>query len=193
MRNGIKQRFAALSSGSVLCAAIWKRRYEEILPITCSIIVMVLFLCGIAGSLFFGGILVCILGIGTYITAALWVIRNKDWTTFAKNIFTPGFLAFIIIFACVCLFNFGRVAYYWDEFSHWADIVKVMTTLNDFGTNPESYSIFRSYPPGMSLFQYYALKLSEWTTSVPFNEWQLYAAYQIFLFSFMLPFIKELK
>lgn len=184
--------FAALSSGSVLSAAIWKRKYEEILPITCSIIVIVLFLCGIAGNLFLGGILVCILAVTAYIVTVIWMIRKREWGHFAKNFFTPGFFVFGIILACACFFNFGRVAYNWDEFSHWADITKAMTTLNDFGTNPEAHSAFQSYPPGMSLFQYYLQKLYEWTNQAGFSEWRLYVAYQIFLFAFMMPFFEGL-
>lgn len=184
--------FAILSSGGVLGAAFWKHRFEEILPITCSVIVLVMFFCGVAGNLSVGAVLVNVLGVVAYIAAVFEIIRRRNWKDFVYNFFTPGFLGFVIVFVLTCLLNFGRVAYGWDEFSHWADIVKVMATLDDFGTNSEAHSMFQSYPPGMSLFQYFPQKLFQWTTHMVFSEWQMYAAYQVFVFAFMLPFLKAL-
>ena len=184
--------FIILSSGGVICAAVWGRRYEETLPITCSGIVLVLFLAGIFTNLFVGEVLVCILSGAAYITALIWVIKKKNLKEFVRNFFTPGFVGFILILAGVCYFNYGRMAYLWDEFSHWADIVKVMTLLDDFGTNPQSYSLVQSYPPGMSLFQYFLEKLYLWTSLHKFSEWRLYASYQVFILAFFMPFLKKL-
>lgn len=182
--------FAIISSGGVLGAAVWKRKYEEILPITCSIIILVLFLFGIAGKLFFGAMMVCILGLVAYGVAVGWIIKKKEINLFASNFFSVGFWVFVIVFICVTWFNLGKLTDSWDEFSHWADIVKVMATLDDFGTNPEAESMFQSYPPGMSLFQYFLQKLYQWTASDIFSEWRLYLAYQMFVFALMVPFIQ---
>ena len=54
--------FVFLSSGSVLCAAVWGKKYEEALPVTCSALVLLLFLFGIAGILKTGVLFVCFLG-----------------------------------------------------------------------------------------------------------------------------------
>lgn len=183
--------FGILSSGGALGAAICKKKYEEMLPITASVLVLLLFLCGIMGILKVGAVLVCILGAAVYVCAGIWVVRKKNFGEFVKNFFSPGFLIFTILFLFVCYFNFGKLADSWDEFSHWADIVKVMATLDTYGTNPEAYSLCQSYPPGMSLFQYFLQKLSAWTGG-GFTEWQLYVAYQVLVLIFMLPFVKNL-
>lgn len=160
------------------------------MPITCSAIVLVLFLCGVTCGLSAGVWLVCFLAAGSYVAAFIWLCRKKAWKKFFANFFTPGFCALAVLFGIFCYLNYGRVAFNWDEFSHWADIVKVMFTLNDFGTNPLSYSTFWSYPPGISLFQYFLQELQGWFHAGNFSEWHLYLAYQIFALSYMVPFLK---
>lgn len=93
--------FAALSSGSVLCAAIWKRRYEEILPITCSIIVMVLFLCDIAGSLFWGGYWSVSLGL-RLISRQRFGSSGIKTDHICKKYFNTGILS-IHNYICMCV------------------------------------------------------------------------------------------
>ena len=69
-------------------------------------------------------------------------------------LFIIGLIIFLLVFFAFSVFNAGKLASTWDEFSHWIDIVKAMTTVDDFGTNPQSLSTFKSYPPAMSIFQY---------------------------------------
>ena len=140
--------FAFLSSGSVLCAAVWGKKYEEVLPVTCSALVLLLFLFGIAGILKAGVLFVCFLGAAIYIFSAIYIFHNKCHSIFLEKFFTPGFFVFFILLLAACCLNIGKMAENWDEFSHWIDIVKVMATLDDFGTHPGSGSAFMSYPPG---------------------------------------------
>lgn len=185
--------FALISSGSVLCAAVWNRKYEEIVPITCSCIVMILFLFGIIGVLETGVIFICILGVGLYVFAMIWSITQNKIKDAVLNILTPAFFVYIFSLVFFAFFIGGKMLWRWDEFSHWGDIVKVMTILNDFGTNPESHSTFQSYPPGMSLFQYVLQKINMWVTKTEFSEWRLYFAQQVFCLSFFMPFLKKIK
>ena len=148
-----------LSSGSALCAVKFKKKYEEILPITCMGLSLILFFFGIVGYLKTGVKFVCALGMVCYLlTLVEFIKKRKNFMEsvkcFSKNFFTPGFIVYLAIFILLSITIDGLRPKKWDEYSHWVDIVKVMTTLNDFGTNPESYSLFKSYRPGMSLFQY---------------------------------------
>ena len=88
--------------------------------------------------------------------------------------------------------NQGKLAFAWDEFSHWMDSVKAMFTIDDFVTNPESNSAFRSYPPAMALFQYFFQKVRViiWPNLV-FAEDKVYFAYQVFAVSMLFPFLKQ--
>lgn len=182
-----------LSSGSVLCTAVSKRKYEEALPVTCSLLVLLLFLSGICGALKEG--VYCALGISLciYIASAAFLIQKRAIRNFLERLFTPGFWIFISMVILSCILSFGRMASSWDEFSHWADIVKVMVTLDDFGTNPEAHSIFQSYPPAMTLFQYFLQKLSGWMGNSNYTEWKLFLAYHVFALSFFIPFAKVIN
>ncbi len=186
--------FMLLSTGSVLGATIVKKRYEEFLPITCSAIVLILFLFGICGNLNAGVYFLCILSVVLYLLSIYIIWEKKCLKEALKNIFTGAFVIFAILFCTLSFLDKGKLMVEWDEFSHWGDIVKVMVTLDDFGTNPDSHSICQAYPPGMSLFQYFVQKIySICSGKNNFNEWRLYFAYQIFALSFFFPFLKKLN
>lgn len=185
--------FILLSSGSIFASSFYNKKYEEVLPITSAGIVLLLFLSGLIGQLQVGAIVIAIALFLLLISSVFWAIRKKQVKRLINNTLTPAFFAFAIIFMGTCYFNYARMVTTWDEFSHWADIVKVMVNINDFGTNPMSYSAFKSYPPGMALFQYFMQEVFIWTSNGLFNEWFLYVAYQIFGFSFIIPFLKKNK
>lgn len=106
---------------------------------------------------------------------------------------TPGFFFLVTSWIVLSVWNYGRVACNWDEFSHWVDIVKAVTFINDFGTNPAANSTFQSYPPAMMLFQYSLQKLNMLLNpGSGFSEWRTYFGFQIFILSVMLPFFDGL-
>lgn len=73
------------------------------------------------------------------------------------------------------------------------DVVKAMTALDDFGTNPEAHILFQSYPPGMALFEYFFQKIHLLVNpGAGFTEWLCYPAYQLYAFSFFFPLLKNL-
>lgn len=185
--------FGILSAGSVLGAAVWKKRYEEVLPITCSAIVMLLFLFCLCKNLKLGVMCICILGGLAYVFSGIWVVYKRSLKEFFQNLVTPAFFVWCVLFIIFCCLDRGKLASSWDEFSHWADIVKAMTTLDDFGTNPASQSIFQSYPPAMSLFQYFLQKIFIGVTGNEYNEWIIYISYKMFYCSFLMPFFKGLN
>lgn len=186
---------AAISSGSIGCALFFNKKYEDILPITCIGVVLILFIFGILEHLNVGFYVVLIIAFLIYLITAASLLKSREKARFYKflqNILTPGMLVFVAAFFVLSVLNVGKMASSWDEFTHWIDIVKVMTTLDDFGTNPASYSSFQSYPPGMSLFQYFLQKC--YLLCHPngvFNEWRAYFAFQILLFSAFTPFFRS--
>lgn len=183
--------FMAISSGSVFCGARFGRKYEEILPITCMGIILILFVFGILGILRAGIIVVILLVITLYLLSAALLIKRRKFDDFLLAVFTPAFVIFLVIFIAFAFLNRGRLAYVWDEFSHWVDIVKVMTTLDDFGTNPASQSWFQSYPPGMTLFEFFLQRIVLFfNPNAGFHEASVYVAYQVFFSSLLLPFFK---
>lgn len=184
--------FIAISSGSIFAAVFFSKKYEEVVSITVSSIIFFLFISGFFGVLNLGAIIVAILSFALPIFALVYSIKNRTFKELCSRIFTPAFFIFVLFYVFAFYFNYNRMASSWDEFSHWADIVKVMVTLDDFGTNVNSHSTFQSYPPGMSLFQYFYQKINFWVSREVLSEWLLYVPYQVFGFSFILPFLGKL-
>lgn len=182
-----------ISSGSVFCSSYFNKKYEEILPVTCTAIVLVSFLFGIFGLLGYSTVFICLIGIALIVLGIYKAIKDKNVKGLLSNIFTPGFVVFILFVMIMFLGVYGKLFDTNDEFSHWGDIVKIMTILDDFGTNPASHSTFKTYPPGMSLFQYVIVELNTFIAKEPFSEWLCYLAYNIFSIAILVPVCSNMK
>lgn len=185
--------FLFISSGSLFAAALFNRKYEEVLPVTCSGIILILFLFGILGNLLAGAVFVCILCTVLCAIALVYSIKSKTVLKCLRNILTPGFFVFLFFNLLFAFFMKGKMVEAWDEFTHWCDVVKVMVSLDDFGTNPASRTLYQSYPPAMSLFQYFLQKITGWITGVPLTEWKLYYAYFVLAVSYFMPVCSKIK
>ena len=184
--------FIFLTCGTIPFIVFFGKKFEECIPVTIMSIVLIEFLFGIIGYLKIGFFVTCLIILGGVIYASFYAIKKKVIIISVKAFLTPGFAIFVFQFIILSLLNFGRLASRWDEFSHWMDVVKVTTTLDDFATNPNSHSLFQSYPPAMSLFQYFLQKIYLFINkSEFFNEWRAYFAHQIFSISFFFPFFKD--
>lgn len=186
--------FLVLSSGSIFGNAFFNRKYEEVLPITGIAIILVQFLAGVLGVLRAGAYCTFIFSALLILAAIIRVAMKRDLRGFTKRLLTPGFVVFVLIYAILNVANNGTVAYNWDEFSHWADVVKVMSSINDFAANPLSQSLFKSYPPAMPLFQYNLQVLNQlMSSSADFSEWRLYLSYQVLTYMLMIPIFKYFR
>lgn len=191
--------FCVMLSGSAFCAAKFRQRTDITFPITCMGFDLLLFLFGIAGFLQFGFIVSLLVAIGLWRAAIqeVWKFRNdRERLTrdFLRPLLTPGLLVFAVFMAVQYYALRGSMAHLWDEFSHWIDIVKVMTTLNDFGTNPLSNSSFQSYPPAITLFQYIMQKIYLLLhPNETFSEWLTYMGYQFYLAAVTLPLFRRVR
>lgn len=184
-----------LLSGSLLGAVRFQRRFEEILPLTCIGIVLILFLFGLMDHLLWGVYAVVAAVLGIYAYAAFLCLGSAPCRAgLVRNLLTPGLVIFLGFFCLFALCDFNRLASVWDEFSHWMYCVKTTTYLNDFSTNPAAYSGFPSYPPGMCLFQYFFQKLYQLAKpGMPFSEWRAYFAYHILMVAPAFPFFRKLS
>ena len=93
------------------------------------------------------------------------------------------------MFAVTFFVCYGQMAHVLDEFSHWALVVKEMYLTDSLSAGPAvQFTYYKHYPPAMSIFQYFVLKLGG-----SFDEWKMYFAYQVFLLCFFMPFMKKLN
>lgn len=182
-------------SGSFFACAKFNRKFEETFPVTCMITILSLFLCGILGFLKYSAILFIAVGVILYAyTAILFLCKKVSICSFIKNFFTPVFSLLCVYFLLLNIADFNLLATQSDEYSHWMDSIQVMTHLDDFITNPASNSLYKSYPPAMTLFQYLFQKFYLlFNPGKPFCEWRMYLAYQIFSLSILFPFLKNLS
>ncbi len=177
-----------LCSLSIFCSQVFKKRFEEVIPVTIMGIVFILYLFGLFEILKIGIYFILLISIFLYAYTFLSVIIKKSWKELCQNTFTPGFVIFIIFFVALVKIHKGRLLISWDEFSFWGDSIKAMFDINDFVTNPASGCAFKSYPPAMALFQYFWQVLAG-----SFNEGLLFVSYQIVAVSLFLPFLKKIK
>lgn len=185
--------FAVLLSGSVFAAARFGRKFEEILPITCMGIVLVLFLFGAVGILG-AGVYAILIAAVCFWAYGLWRLVRGGRKQLIKSMITPAFAIFCVLFALLMLGDYGMLSTGWDDFSHWQLCVRKMMVLDDFAANPASGIYYQSYPPAMALFQYFFQKLHYLVDSEPvFSEWRLFLAYQVLMIAPAMPFFRGLS
>ena len=185
--------FLCISSGSVYAAARWERKYEEVLPLTCCTMVLTMFLFGVFGFLKLGAAVVCAACAGLYVLTALRVGKQKTGRVLLQNVFTPGFALFLAFNLMYIVCIYGKLFDCDDEFSHWGDTVRILCNLDVFGTHPAANALYPSYPPAMSLFQYFLQKLKHWQPGHPLVEWMCYYAYRVFALSLIMPMCTRIR
>lgn len=184
---------ALLCAPGVYAAARFGKRFEQTVPLCVMGTVLILFIFGLAGCLETGMPVLYGLALCFYLLAAAAVLKKRDIRGFLGTLLTPGTVFFGLACVLLTLWNHGKVASNWDEFSHWVDIVKAVTYIGDFGTNPAAESAFQNYPPAMMLLQYGLQKVCMLVKpGFGFSEWRVYFAFQVFIVSVMLPFFRDI-
>lgn len=177
-------------SGSILCIRKYPQIFVRTIPITCTSIVTILFLTGIMSGLKYGVIIILMLTLGIYIYVVIRFIMNHGEKGVSKVPYL-WIISFLMIYFLMCYATNGKLFSGHDEFSHWGDIVKVMVELDDFGTNAYSESLFPSYPPGISLLQYFMTKIHYILFGHEFAEWLCYLTRNMLMLSFIIPFFEK--
>jgi len=174
--------FCSLSFGG---AALFKRRFEQVLPLSFFALIFVLYVCGLCGSIEVGIWLVWALGAVALAVAAWSLWRQK--VTWAQLI-TPGLLAFAFCFFGLWVIQTGRRSSLFDDFNHWALIVKNMFYATGFGNGPDTPTLFRNYPPAMALLEFFFVKANG-----VFQEDMLIRASSIFVCALQIPIFRHVS
>lgn len=129
-------------------------RWEFIPIFVFSAIACIVYFAGLAGQLFTGSIVVLVAGLllfrGRVIRALYQNKRGAGSLSF--SLFQLSFLSGVFIFLII-LFHTELTHY--DNFSHWAIVVKDMLSTNAFPTPDSDLIEFKNYPLGTSSFIYY--------------------------------------
>ena len=186
--------FFLLISALCLTGAVERdRKYEEMLPLSCSALVLSLYVTALLGLRRLGISVVICLSFLSALHALLQLLRKKrSWKAALGNFFTPGFFLYLLAFFYLAVLNYGRLCYEFDALSHWGDVVKAMVQTGALSTSPLTHSTFQSYLPGVSLFQYLSEEMNV-LLGGGFAEWRLYHGFQVFVLAFLFPALKDLN
>lgn len=152
---------------SACLSILFKKKIEEVMPISIVEIILIIFLAGLFDHLEIGLVIVEILMIvqSIAILTFTWYKARKgkieEIKKSIKNIITPGLFVYMALFAINIIINQGRILEDYDEFTHWGVIIKNMFMYNTYGTNPESVVRFNEYPPFTAVFQYFFLGIQK--------------------------------
>lgn len=172
--------------GAFSLSMLFHKRIGVTIPSFLFIITLYLYLSGI----FFPLNIMAYIGIGiTIITfiIALLCAKKEHFREINKLLLDPVLWLFIVLFFSICFINYGKHISYIDEYTHWGDVVKAMYQNQTLAIYQDN-SWYASYPPAMSLLQYFFMLFQN-----TFREDILYIVSQIFMISLCLPFIKQKK
>lgn len=168
-----------------------KKRIEQTIPIAIVEIVLIVFVAGLFDSLRIGMMIVEIIAVIKTAMILCAICRKKDIVELkeiADRIFTPGLAIYVLLCVISVVMNKGRIFENYDEFNHWARIIKNMFQYGTYGTNPESVVVFNEYPPFTAIFQYLFLFFKN-----SYKEDISITAQNILYFSMVIPMMKQVE
>ncbi|NOU65503.1 hypothetical protein GC096_15820 [Paenibacillus sp. LMG 31461] len=130
----------------------------EFIPLfTFSSIACLVFFGGLVGQLFTISLAVLILGLLAFIWGVILWKREGASIRFSFSIFQASFLVGTVIFLLVL---FRNPLTHYDNFSHWAIVLKLMLSTDAFPTAGSALIDFKNYPLGTSSFIYYVCRFA---------------------------------
>ncbi|KOR75974.1 hypothetical protein [Paenibacillus solani] len=122
-----------------------------------SSIACIVFFSGLAGQLYIGSMVVMILGLLAFAAMVFLWLRKGAAFRISFSLSQLCFLAGSIIFLLVLFQN--KLTHY-DNFSHWAIVLKQMLSTDAFPTPDSNLIDFKNYPLGISSFLYYVCRFA---------------------------------
>lgn len=140
-------------SGYMMFTKVKLRLQAEFIPVfVCSSIACAVYFCGLAGFLLPGSAFVLAVGILLFFYFFYGVTEKRTYRNFRPTLFQIGFAVGGLFFFPL-LFT-GRLIHY-DNFSHWAIVVKGMLSTHAFPDAASALVDFKNYPLGSSSFLYF--------------------------------------
>ncbi|PJN63925.1 hypothetical protein PAEAM_10170 [Paenibacillus sp. GM1FR] len=138
-------------------------RWEFIPVFVFSSIACLVFMSGLAGQLFTGSLVILIAGLFLYGWLLILRLRRGASLRLSFSIFQFSFMAGTFVFLLVLFQN--QLTHY-DNFSHWAIVLKQMLSTDAFPTPDSNLIDFKNYPLGTSSFIYYVCRFMGHSQSV---------------------------
>ena len=173
---------------SIVLAKKLKVKTEQAIPITIMGMITLVYLSGILGNLKLGLGLIIIISIIMLIYLIIYLVKTKK--QIKENLrfyFSPGIVAYGIIYIIFVVLNKNRIFENYDEFNHWGLIIKDMYLNDNFAFSRESVTMFNEYPPFTAIFQYIFLKFAN-----VYSEDIIIIANNILSISIVMPLFKKI-
>jgi len=134
------------------------RLQAEFIPVfVFSAIACIVYFCGLAGFLLPGSAAVLAAGVILFVFSLTRRIRNRPNEGFRLSLFCVGFAVGSLFFFQLLLTS--RLIHY-DNFSHWAIVIKQMLSTNAFPDAASALVDFKNYPLGSSSFIYFICRFA---------------------------------
>lgn len=173
-----------LLNSAFFYSKFFEKRIEQTIFLSFLLKILILYLSGLVGTFKIGLYIIYIFNIIYFIKNIFEIFKNKIKM---KEVFeTSGIIIFTFLYAFCVIISNERIASVWDEFTHWALVVKNMFYLNNLAIGGDSTVVATSYLSGTSIFQYFIMKLYG-----TFNEGIMYLGQNLLLISIILPIFRN--
>ena len=140
---------------SLFCE-LFQRRLEEVVPLAACAIVLLMYGFALAGLLRAGALVALGLCAASLPAALILAVKRRGLRALLGRLLTPAALIYVLLCLASLVANAGKPVHTWDEFTYWADAVKIMTLQGVLPADAAARSLFGSYPPALPLWQYLA-------------------------------------
>lgn len=168
-------------------SGIFKKRFEECLPLSIFSSILVLYIAGLFAQLRMGVVIAIGISYVLFLIGLTKSLIKKQMKEYLGNIFTVGFVIFLLSLAFIYYMTAGRLLSKFDEFTHWGLTVKNFILFDGYANVAGSTTHGAGYQPGISLFCYYFTALRRYM-----NECDVLQAMNIFTVSMLLPIYRKI-
>ncbi len=178
---GIILPFLTITFFNILLMQLSKKSFGRLLPLSIIFIGIFSLITSLFNNIFVGYLLYC--GFSLFGL----IIAIKHHKELFNNNFYLTLLLFILFYIFVTYININKQIFAWDDFTHWAYMVKDMYRTNNLYTSSISTLIYhRDYPPLVSLIELFWI----WIKG-SYSESYLFRAIQLLEFSFFISIFSE--
>lgn len=177
--------FLIMLNMTLFFSNVFNKKFEQTIIMGIVMCIFVLFCFGLFSLMNIGFILLLVINVLMfgYNLFLLW----KKKIDFKNNVFTIGFILFVLSYLLIMWNCVGRLVSTGDEFSHWGLVVKNMYDLNTLKLGGSSTVMF-DYLSGTSMFQYFCVKLSGY-----YNESMIFIGQNLLIVALFLPVVSMYK
>ncbi len=168
-----------------MISIIKKIKITESLPIASLMLILVMYIVSLLNLLQFS--LVILLAIFSITAVYIFTYEKDSLKLVWKDLITPGGIAIIFLIFALYFLSIDVLCFQGDEYSHWATTVKDMFYSNRLSIYNSSVTTYKTYQPGLALWQYFFLQ-----SSAEYSDGIIIFAYNVYLLMLMAPIFSRI-